>query len=139
LLALISYCSLYYYKGEAEGYAAERHMLVVDDAVCSRKLLMRVFRLEGFLCEEACDGQDALQKYAKKYASAILMDYEMPVLNGPSATRQLREQGCSCFIIGVTGSTVPEDKGFFISCGADVVFTKPLKADDIMTLMGIST
>jgi CheY-like chemotaxis protein len=130
-------------RGGAEGYAA-RHLLVVDDAMCSRKLLMCIFRMEGFLCEEAYDGQDALQKYANMCAqgtppSAILMDYEMPVLNGPSATRQLREQGCSCFIIGVTGSTVPEDKGFFISCGADVVFTKPLKADDIMTLMGIST
>ncbi|KAJ1389637.1 hypothetical protein B484DRAFT_341078 [Ochromonadaceae sp. CCMP2298] len=67
--------------------------------------------------------------------AAILMDYEMPVLNGPSATRLLREQGCSCLIIGVTGNVIKVDKDFFISCGADAVFAKPLNADDIMQLL----
>jgi CheY-like chemotaxis protein len=49
-----------------------------------------------------------LQKYAQMCAQntppeVILMDYEMPILNGPGSTRLLREQGCGCFIIGVTG------------------------------------
>ncbi|KAJ1398499.1 hypothetical protein B484DRAFT_424911, partial [Ochromonadaceae sp. CCMP2298] len=119
---------------------AARHMLVVDDAVSNRKLLMRIFRLKGFECKEAHDGQDALQKYANMCAqgtppSAILMDYEMPVLNGPSATRQLREQGCSCLIMGVTGNVMQADVDFFKSCGADAVFAKPLNADDIMKLI----
>ncbi|KAJ1431960.1 hypothetical protein B484DRAFT_448120, partial [Ochromonadaceae sp. CCMP2298] len=116
------------------------HMLVVDDAVSNRKLLMRIFRLKGFLCEEARDGQDALDKYAAMCAqgtppSAILMDFEMPVLNGPSATRLLREQGCSCFIFGVTGNVMKDDKDFFISCGADAVFAKPLNEESVMTLI----
>ncbi|KAJ1390226.1 CheY-like superfamily, partial [Ochromonadaceae sp. CCMP2298] len=115
-------------------------MLVVDDAVTNRKLLMRIFRLKGFLCEEARDGQDALDKYAAMCAQntppcAILMDYEMPVLNGPSATRLLREQGCSCFIFGVTGNVMKDDKDFFISCGADAVFAKPLNEESVMTLI----
>ncbi|KAJ1427832.1 CheY-like superfamily [Ochromonadaceae sp. CCMP2298] len=106
-----------------------RHMLVVDDAVSNRKLLMRIFRIKGYICEEACNGQDALQKYAHMCAQgrppeAILMDYEMPVLNGPSATRLLREQGCSSFIIGVTGNAMQADMDFFKSCGADAVFAK---------------
>ncbi|KAJ1380660.1 hypothetical protein B484DRAFT_411969 [Ochromonadaceae sp. CCMP2298] len=61
------------------------------------------------------------------------MDYEMPVLNGPSATRLLREQGCSCFIFGVTGNVMQKDIDFFISCGADAVFAKrfvPSPSDD---------
>ncbi|KAJ1384440.1 CheY-like superfamily, partial [Ochromonadaceae sp. CCMP2298] len=117
-----------------------RHMLVVDDAVSNRKLLMRIFKLKGFNCVEAHDGQDALEKYANMCAQgtppeAILMDYEMPVLNGPSATRLLREQGCSCFILGVTGNVMRADIDFYKSCGADDVFTKPLNAkmvDDLM-------
>ncbi|KAJ1426447.1 CheY-like superfamily [Ochromonadaceae sp. CCMP2298] len=115
-------------------------MLVLDDAVSNRKLLMRIFRLKGFVCEEAYDGQDALQKYANMCAqgtppAAILMDFEMPVLNGPSATRLLREQGCSCLIIGVTGNVMRADKDFFISCGADAVFAKPINAEIVMTLL----
>jgi CheY-like chemotaxis protein len=57
---------------------AGRHMLVVDDAISNRKMLMRIFRLKGFICEEACDGEDALEKYAQMCAQntppeAILM------------------------------------------------------------------
>ncbi|KAJ1399551.1 histidine kinase-like ATPase [Ochromonadaceae sp. CCMP2298] len=108
-----------------------RHMLVVDDAVSNRKLLMRIFRLKGFVCEEAYDGQDALDKYANMCAQntppfAILMDYEMPVLNGPASTIQLRERGCTAFILGVTGNVMKDDKDFFVSCGADDVFIKVL-------------
>ncbi|KAJ1404950.1 CheY-like superfamily [Ochromonadaceae sp. CCMP2298] len=115
-------------------------MLVVDDAVSNRKLLMRIFRLKGFVCEEAYDGQDALQKYANMCAqgtppAAILMDFEMPVLNGPSATRLLREQGCSCLIIGLTGNVMKADKDFFISCGADDVFAKPLNSEFVLKLI----
>jgi len=120
--------------------AVGSHILVVDDAVSNRKLLMRIFRLKGFICEEACDGQQALDVYANMCAKhtppgVILMDYEMPVLDGPSATKQLREKGCSCFIIGVTGNVMQDDKNFFISCGADDVFTKPLNTDSVLRLL----
>ncbi|KAJ1390473.1 hypothetical protein B484DRAFT_289374, partial [Ochromonadaceae sp. CCMP2298] len=118
-----------------------RHVLVVDDALSNRKLLMRIFRLKGFLCEEAVDGQDALDRYAAMCAqgtppSAILMDFEMPVLNGPGATRLLRERGCSCFIFGVSGNVLEPDRDFFIRCGADAVFAKPLNADNITKIIG---
>ncbi|KAJ1427356.1 hypothetical protein B484DRAFT_330036 [Ochromonadaceae sp. CCMP2298] len=67
--------------------------------------------------------------------AAILMDYEMPVLNGPSATRLLREQGCSCLIIGVTGNVMKADKDFFISCGANDVFAKPVNTESVLKLL----
>jgi CheY-like chemotaxis protein len=57
----------------------------------------------------------------------ILMDFEMPNLNGPDATRKLRELGCSCLIVGVTGNVLPEDVAIFINSGADAVMSKPLQ------------
>jgi len=119
---------------------AGRHMLVVDDAVSNRKLLMRIFRIKGFTCEEACDGQEALHKYGAMVEmgtppEAILMDYEMPVMNGPTSTKNLREMGCSCFIIGVTGNVMQADMDFFKSCGADAVFAKPLSTESVEKLM----
>jgi CheY-like chemotaxis protein len=117
-------------------------MLVVDDSVSNRKLLIRIFRIKGFTCEEAGDGQDALHKYAQMCAQntspeVILMDYEMPVLNGPSSTELLREQGCSCFIIGVTGNVMQADIDFFKSCGADDVFGKPLNGQLVDKLIAL--
>ncbi|KAJ1434355.1 hypothetical protein B484DRAFT_446682 [Ochromonadaceae sp. CCMP2298] len=127
-------CSVCSYSGPP------RHMLVVDDAVSNRKLLMRIFRIKGFTCEEACDGQEALHKYGAMVEmgtppEAILMDYEMPVMNGPTSTKNLREMGCSCFIIGVTGNVMQADMDFFKSCGADAVFAKPLSTESVEKLM----
>ncbi|KAJ1437683.1 hypothetical protein B484DRAFT_428238, partial [Ochromonadaceae sp. CCMP2298] len=69
------------------------------------------------------------------YDKVILMDFEMPVLNGPSATRLLREQGCRVHIIGVTGNVMRADIDYFKSCGADAVFAKPLNKDSVDKLM----
>jgi CheY-like chemotaxis protein len=54
------------------------------------------------------------------------MDYEMPVMNGPTATKALREAGCDVLIIGVTGNLLPEDVRYFRRHGADAVLGKPL-------------
>ncbi|KAJ1398123.1 histidine kinase-like ATPase, partial [Ochromonadaceae sp. CCMP2298] len=111
-----------------------------NDATSNRKLLVRIFKIKGFVCQEARDGQVALQKYADMCAQgtppcAIFMDFEMPVLNGPSATRLLREQGCTAFILGVTGNVMKADMDYFKSCGADAVFAKPLTTESVEKVM----
>jgi CheY-like chemotaxis protein len=50
----------------------------------------------------------------------------MPVMDGPTATKEIRDLGYRGLIIGVTGNVLPEDKAFYISKGADAVLTKPL-------------
>jgi CheY-like chemotaxis protein len=54
------------------------------------------------------------------------MDYEMPILNGPDATAELRALGIHIPVIGITGNALPEDRAHFINAGADCVLTKPL-------------
>jgi CheY-like chemotaxis protein len=57
----------------------------------------------------------------------VLMDFEMPVMNGPTATRALREMGCLCPIVGVTGNVLGADVDYFLAQGADAVLPKPLQ------------
>ena len=58
---------------------------------------------------------------------SILMDYEMPVLNGPDATKILREKGyIDVTIIGVTGNVLADDINYFILAGANKVLPKPV-------------
>ena len=89
-------------------------ILVVDDACMNRKLLCRLLKLHGHTCTEAQDGQEAVdviknaKKGGKRY-DTILMDYEMPIMNGPAATRAIRALGCDSFIIGITGNVLPEE------------------------------
>jgi CheY-like chemotaxis protein len=65
---------------------------------------------------------------------SILMDWEMPVLDGPSAVRQIREMGFSMFIVGITGNMLPEDVLYFQSCGADAVIAKPVRLFELEQL-----
>lgn len=68
--------------------------------------------------------------------STILLgqDYEMPVLDGPSAARVIRDSGCNTYIVGLTGNVLPEDVAFFRSRGANAVLPKPLRYVDLMNL-----
>ena len=114
------------------GISYARRVLVVDDALSNRKMLMRLLKARGFLCEQAEDGQQALDMYRAlrdrgEHVDTVVMDYEMPVMDGPTATRTLRQQlGCTCLIVGVTGNLLPDDVDHFKRQGADAVLGKPL-------------
>lgn len=61
----------------------------------------------------------------------ILMDFVMPVMDGPTATAAIRASGCDSIILGVTGNMMPDDVAHFRECGAASVFPKPTSIDVI--------
>ena len=120
-------------------------VLVVDDSSLNRKMLCRVLRTAGYTCEEANDGQGAVNKVmakiaratagggerggegegSKGYYDAVLMDFVMPVMDGPTATKAIRAVGYSAPIFGVTGNALDSDVDYFVRCGANAVLAKP--------------
>lgn len=64
--------------------------LIVDDSRVVRKVARRIFEELGFSCEEAEDGQQALDACAKAMPQVILLDWNMPVMNGIEFLRKLR-------------------------------------------------
>lgn len=104
-------------------------VLIVEDVASNRKLLRRLLERQGHVCQEAENGDVAFRAWNEKPDDfdVILMDYEMPVKNGPTAARELRQAGCTLCIVGVTGNMLPEDVDHFMSCGATGVLAKPLK------------
>ena len=87
-------------------------MLVVDDQPINRKLLREMLEPQGFLVEEACDGEEALAKAAASAPRIILMDLVMPGMNGIEATRILRKNypSKSTVIIGLSASAFEDKK-----------------------------
>ncbi|KAJ1437425.1 hypothetical protein B484DRAFT_236855 [Ochromonadaceae sp. CCMP2298] len=59
----------------------------------------------------------------------ILMDFEMPRVNGPTATKTPRDMGCDLPIVGVTGNVLAEDQQFFLDHGLNYVLRKPLTVE----------
>lgn len=120
-------------------------VLVVDDIASNRKLLSRLVAKLGHDVHQAQNGEEAvdLVKTALDESSpydSILMDYEMPVLNGPDASKKIRSLGCDSYIIGVTGNVMAEDVGHFIACGANTICHKPVdirKIEDLWVEHGL--
>ena len=120
--------------------AAKLRILVVDDSVPNRKVVCRLLINAGFECAQAENGQECIDMVQQCGSSgelydAILMDFEMPVLNGPLATEALRNLGYTLPIIGLTGNVLPADKAFFLDKGAQTVLTKPVKVAELKSVL----
>ena len=121
-------------------------ILVVDDSSLNRKMLCRLLRTAGYTCDEANDGESAVEKVKariesgiggemKGFYDAILMDFVMPVMDGPTATQAIRSLGYSDPIFGVTGNALDSDINYFVKCGATAVLIKPFDFNLFKRLM----
>ena len=120
--------------------ATYNHVLIVDDVPMNRKMLHRVLEASCRSIEEAGDGDEAVAKVQQSMASntpfdAITMDFQMPNMDGPTATKLIRDMGYTGIILGVTGNALPDDVALFISKGANRVLLKPVSRDTILTTL----
>ena len=63
---------------------------------------------------------------------AIIMDYDMPVMNGVQATKTLKNMGCTCKIIGHTAFSNSTDVKNCLDAGMDIVLEKPCKKKELL-------
>jgi signal transduction histidine kinase/ActR/RegA family two-component response regulator len=108
-----------------------RRLLVVDDNEIVRQVLCALLRHDGHSVEEASDGAQALERLALREFDAVLMDVQMPRLDGMEATRRLRrgEGGVldpSVPVVGVTALADTDTRQACEHAGMDAVLTKPV-------------
>ena len=120
----------------AKSYMTSRifKILVVDDSKLNRRMLIKSLKANSHLCDEAEDGVEAVEKVRKTFIDgglydAILMDFMMPIMDGPTATKLIRDMGYTGVIIGVTGNALPSDVSHFTISGANCVLLKPVDMD----------
>lgn len=114
-------------------------ILIVDDATSNRKLLRRLLENRGHECDECEDGHIAVEKVAAEDNATepydlVLMDYEMPTMNGPDAAAAIRRNGSDVFMVGVTGNMMPEDVDHYKMMGVNAVLPKPFKIKSLEDL-----
>lgn len=112
-------------------------VLVVDDEPMNRRLLKRILTQFGFPLREAEDGLQALGKFEEWKPDLILMDWQMPVLDGLDATREIqrRPESGKMIIIGLTGNAFKSDQELMRDSGCDDVLTKPFRQDDLIGIL----
>jgi len=106
-------------------------VLVVEDNPTNAFVLGRMLDHLGIVWELAEHGAHALKRMENGDYGLILMDCEMPVVDGFEATRQLRAQGVDLPIIGVTANAMPEDQARCIEAGMSDYLPKPVRLPDL--------
>lgn len=113
----------------------ERLLLVVEDDEVSCRVLTSLLERKGYKIIKAANGEQAVKMHRENPVDLILMDIQMPILDGVSATRAIRSvevgKGTRTPIIALTAYALSGDKERFMEAGMDDYLTKPV---DVYTL-----
>ncbi|MFD9723858.1 response regulator transcription factor [Streptomyces sp. NPDC059072] len=112
----------------AEG---EARILVVDDEPAVREALRRSLAFEGYAVQTAVDGLDALDKAASYDPGLIVLDIQMPRMDGLTAARRLRSSGSVTPILMLTARDTVGDRVTGLDAGADDYLVKPFELDEL--------
>ncbi len=107
------------------------HLLLVEDNVVNRQVAQRLLTLIGVSFEHAENGKEALAMLGKGQFHAVLMDCQMPVMDGYTATRARRQLEIESSlqrlpIIAMTANAMMGDREKCLACGMDDYLSKPL-------------
>lgn len=105
-------------------------ILLVEDTAVNKKLVCHLLERLGHFVTVACNGREGLSCFCQKKPDLILMDIQMPVMDGFEAARKIRqieqEQGGHVPIIAMTGYASDEDQKRCLDAGMDAFLSKPL-------------
>jgi CheY-like chemotaxis protein len=111
-------------------------ILIVDDNVVNQKLASRILAKIGYQYDTVADGQDAVDVFHDKRHDIILMDVQMPGMDGLEATRIIRQRnGSHPVIIAMTANAMESDREECVNAGMDDYISKPIKKDDMVSMI----
>ncbi len=116
-----------------EGEGEKKRLLVVEDNAVNRKLAMHMLARLGYAVDLAADGEEGVEKAMERRYDAIVMDCQMPIMDGFEATRRIRaSQGPNLEtpIIALTANTLPEDREACLAVMDDYL-GKPLRLNEL--------
>ena len=112
------------------------NILLVEDNFSNQQIIILYIKNEVNKIDVAFNGKEALDKFGKAKYDLILMDVQMPIMDGFKATQKIREIERSTNthtpIIAVTANAFPEDKEKCMSSGMDDYISKPFQPEDLV-------
>lgn len=115
-------------------------ILVVEDNPVNQKVVKILLEKSGYSYELAQDGLQACELYTQKNFDLILMDCQMPNLNGLEASEKIRSIEINqtrkrCPIVAMTANAMKGDRERCLSAGMDDFLAKPFKGDDLYKII----
>ncbi len=111
-------------------------ILLVDDGETNRQLICAVLQETGaeIVCAE--NGEEGLAAVASMTFDLVLMDMQMPVMDGYTAARELRQRGCTLPIIALTAHAMAGDRETCLAAGCSGYLSKPINLDELLRTVG---
>ncbi|HET9642621.1 MAG TPA: response regulator [Burkholderiaceae bacterium] len=116
---------------------AGAHVLLVEDNAINQELAVDLLSQAGIVVTVAGNGQEALRKLASERFDAVLMDCQMPVMDGYAATRALRQQPSlkALPVIAMTANAMVGDREAVLAAGMNDHIAKPIKVDEMFATL----
>jgi len=116
--------------------AKQRKILVVDDNNLNQKLAAALLTKRGHLVDIANNGLEALSSLSAAKYDIVLMDIQMPVMDGLTAVRKIREEpakyGPGLPVVAMTAHALPGDQETFLNAGMNGYVSKPFKPQELI-------
>jgi signal transduction histidine kinase/CheY-like chemotaxis protein len=116
------------------------HLLVAEDDPINQRVLRRTVQQLGFTCELVSDGAQAVELALSAHFDAVLMDCQMPTLDGFAAARKIRAHEAASgaartCIVAMTASSSDDDRNKSREAAMDAFVTKPIAAEQLRELI----
>jgi CheY-like chemotaxis protein len=109
--------------------APGRRILVADDNAINRKLVKKMLDGLGYSATLVVNGRECVEAVQAGDYEAILMDIQMPEMDGLAASRAIRELGSTIPIIALTADAMPDDRARCLAAGMNDYLQKPVRPD----------
>ena len=112
-----------------------RRILLVEDNLINREIVLGLLEGRGLTIDVATDGLAAIDQFRRAPCDLILMDVQMPVMDGLEATRRIRELDPMVPIIALTANAFPEDVAKTRAVGMNAHLSKPIDLEQLLRVL----
>jgi signal transduction histidine kinase/DNA-binding response OmpR family regulator len=106
-------------------------ILMAEDNLVNQKVAMSMLKRLGYKADLANNGLEVLQALQEKSYDVVLMDIQMPEMDGLEATRRIRESGLNTRIIAMTAHALEGDRAECLQAGMNEYITKPINMEEL--------